>query len=318
MAKNDNVFSIIVIPDTQDVCTSHPDKLKKMTNWIVDNAERLNVKKILHVGDVVNNGNRKEEQYVNHHEAFSKIYDANLPIMISMGNHDYDNLLDTNRDSSMFNKYCGIHLYEDKPWFGGVLDSSKAENLYTKQEINGTKYIFLSLEFGPRDEVLEWANKILEEHVDHKAIIVTHSYMYLYGERTKPGDAHNPKKYKGAHGANDGEDVWHKCIKKHDNIIAVFSGHHITDNVSYRFDAGEKGNLVFQSFQNWQCAPNGGDGRIRIATFNIDNNTIELTVYNPQTERFETDEGFSISFPFQVDSDRHEEILKIQHPVKVN
>lgn len=314
MVKSDNVFSIVVIPDTQDLCTSHPDKLKKLTGWIVEQSERLNVKKILHVGDVVNNGARKEEQFLNHKEAFSLIDEANLPIMIAMGNHDYDNLLDTNRDSSMFNKYCGVHKYEDKPWFGGIFEENKSENMYTKLEINETNYLFLSLEFGPRDEVLEWANHVLEVHADHKAIIVTHSYMFLHGERTKPGDAHNPKNYKGAHGANDGEDVWNKCIKKHQNIIAVFSGHHITDNVSYRYDVGEKGNLVFQSFQNWQCAPNGGDGRIRIVNFNIDENKIDLTVYNPQTEEYETEAGFTVNLPYNVNEEQHKDLLKMKHP----
>jgi hypothetical protein len=244
MNQPDNIFSIIVIPDTQDVCTSHPEKLKQMTKWIVEQSKELNVKKIIHVGDVVNNGALREEQFLNHQEAFSLIDEVDIPITIAIGNHDYDNILNENRNSKMFNKYCGVHNYENKPWFGGVFEQNKAENIYTKLKINGTMFLFLSLEFGPRDEVLEWANQLLEEHADHKAIIVTHSYMYLNGERTKPGDNHNPKDYKGAHGANDGEDVWNKCLKRHKNVMAVFSGHHITDNVSYRYDVGEQGNLV--------------------------------------------------------------------------
>ena len=56
LSQNDHVFSMIVIPDTQDLCTHHPDRLKVMTKWIVDHAQHLNLKKIIHVGDIVNNG----------------------------------------------------------------------------------------------------------------------------------------------------------------------------------------------------------------------------------------------------------------------
>src|SRR5690606_34163477 len=151
MTRNNNVFSMIIIPDTQELSTYYPDKLKEMTTWIVDNAEDLNLKKILHVGDVVNNGATREEQYLNHQEAYSLIDVANIPNLIAIGNHDYDNLLHENRDSAMFNKYCGIHKYESKDWFGDSYEHNKAENMYTKLSINGIKFLFLSLEYGTGD-----------------------------------------------------------------------------------------------------------------------------------------------------------------------
>lgn len=296
MTRNNNVFSMIIIPDTQELSTYYPDKLKEMTTWIVDNAEDLNLKKILHVGDVVNNGATREEQYLNHQEAYSLIDVANIPNLIAIGNHDYDNLLHENRDSAMFNKYCGIHKYESKDWFGDSYEHNKAENMYTKLSINGIKFLFLSLEYGTRDEVLVWADKVIEQHSDHKVIVVTHSYMYFNGERTKPGDDHNPKVYNGSRDANDGEDVWNKCLKKHKNVFAVFSGHHIAENISTRVECGENGNTVYQFFQNWQCAPNGGEGRIRILQFNVVDKKFDISVFNPQTEQFELEEGYNRSF----------------------
>lgn len=314
MHQTKDSFSIVIIPDTQDLCTFHPEKLKDMVQWVVDHSNEMNIKKIIHVGDVVNNGALREEQFKNHHDAFSLINEAEIPLTIAIGNHDYDNLLSENRNSTMFNKYCGVDQYEDKPWFGGVFETDKAENMYTKLKINGDDFLFLSLEFGPRDDALKWADQVLSDHADHKAIIVTHSYMYLHGERTKPGDNHNPKDYVGAHGANDGEDVWNKCFKRHANIMAIFSGHHIEDNISYRFDTGVNGNIVFQSFQNWQCAPDGGDGRIRILSFNTNENKIDLSVYNPQTGRYETEHGHSVSYPYLPSEEERHELLKERYP----
>jgi hypothetical protein len=312
--KKTNDFSMVIIPDTQDLCTSHPVKLKKMAQWIVDNREAQNIKTIIHVGDVVNNGALRKEQWENHREAFALIEDANVPSMIAIGNHDYDNILNENRDSKWFNMYCGVSNYQNKRWFGGVFENGKAENMYIMLEIEDKSYLFLSLEFGPRDEVIDWANHILEEYEDHETIVVTHSYMFLNGERTKQGDAHNPKNYKGTQDANDGEDLWHKCLKHHKNVTAVYSGHHIPDNVSYRFDVGDKGNLVFQSFQNWQCAENGGDGRIRIIRYKEDSNEIEMNVFNPQTEQWESESGFDISIPIKAESSEHKRLLTYRHP----
>ena len=307
-------FSIVIIPDTQDVATFHPERLLKMAEWIVGNAESLNVKMILHVGDVVNNGALKEEQWQNHKAAFDRIDQAEIPLVFAIGNHDYDNILNENRSSDAFNRYCGMARYKDRPWFGGVFEDQKTENMFARMDIAGRKFLFLVLEFGPRDEVLDWAGRILEKYADHDAIVVTHAYMYPTGRRTQPGDQHNPKIYKGAHGANDGEDVWHKCLKHHQNVKAVFSGHHIPNHISYRFDLGAGQNLVFQSFQNWQCAECGGDARIKVLKYRPSLNQIELNVVNPQTGESETEEGFAISFLIEANHEQAAELAKVQFP----
>src|SRR5690625_6826851 len=77
--------------------------------------------------------------------------------------------------------------------------------MYATLMISGEPYIFMSLEFAPRDEVIEWANDILRKHHDHKAMIVTHSFLYINGERTQPGANHHPHSYKGTMDGNDGE-----------------------------------------------------------------------------------------------------------------
>jgi predicted phosphodiesterase len=290
-------FSIVIIPDTQILAYKHHDMYKKMAQWIKNNKDNLNLKIVLHLGDVVHHGNRYEEQFKAAEAAFEEVYNADIPMLVTPGNHDYDNQLMEDRSLIMFNRYFGVERYRDCSWFGGTFEEGQIENSYAKLEIEGVKFLFLSLEFGPRDEVLAWADDILEAHCDYKAIIITHSFMYTHGERTKPGDRHNPKMYAGAIGCNDGEDMWHKSFKKHQNLIAIFSGHHISENISYRMDKGEKGNPIFQSFQNWQDAENGGEGRIRI--LKIKEEGMNLQVFNPQTEKHEEDKGYQIDIPLQ-------------------
>lgn len=301
MSMQEKGFSIVIIPDTQNLSNCHSELYPKMTKWIRDHVEELNLKMVLHLGDVVNHGAEEKEEYEIAAKSFESIYAANLPILIAMGNHDYDNLVKIDRSSSMFNRYFGEHLYRNKSYFGGTFHEGKIENCYAKLEIEGQNYLFLSLEFGPRDEVLAWADQILESHSDYKAIIITHCYMYMYGERSKPGDRHNPKIYNGATGANDGEDQWQKCFKKHGNIIGIFSGHQIREHISYRIDEGEKGNTVFQSFQNWQNADQGGEGRIRIINIKPYANKMGLSVFNTNTEEFERNDGYEVIVPFKID-----------------
>jgi hypothetical protein len=289
-----NEFSIVIIPDTQTMTKHHSHLFKPMTQWIVDHAVEMNLKIVLHLGDVVDDGANDEDQYRIADEALQTIYKAGLPILIAPGNHDYDNLLAKDRSLIMFNKYFGVHRYEGESWFGGTFESGKAENCFAALDTEVGKFLFVALEFGPRDEVLRWADEILTKHSDHQAFIITHCYMYMYGERTRPGNTYNPKGYKGALGANDGEDLWQKSFKRHPNLIAVFSGHQITENISYRTDVGEKGNCVFQSFQNWQCAEKGGEGRIRILKYRASEKAIRLQVVNPNTGQYESDAGYEV------------------------
>lgn len=292
-------FSIIVIPDTQYVSKSHPDRLNVMTQWIVDNAASLNVKMVMHVGDVVDDGANNEVQWQTHKAAFDRIDEAGIPLIFAIGNHDYDNLLEKDRSSEKFNQYCGLDRYRDKPWFGGTFEQGKTENMYATLDIGSHKFLFLTLEFGPRDAVIDWANDVLDKHADRDAIVLTHSYLFPEGERTKPGNIHNPKDYPGTGRANDGEDLWQKCVKKHANIVGVFSGHHVPGNVSYRSDLGEKQNLVLQSFQNWQQTDNGGDARLRVVHYKMADNDVTLRVYNPQTGEYEQKEGYEFHHPYK-------------------
>lgn len=285
-------FSIIVVPDTQNVATDYPDMLIQTSDWIVDQAEALNIKMVLHVGDVVNDGAENETQWQNHHAAFDKIDAADIPMIIAIGNHDYDNILNVDRGSKAFNTHCGMYRYRDKPWFGGTYEENKTEDMYATLSIAGEKYLFMSLEFAPRQGVIDWANDVLHKYRDHKTIIVTHSFLYIDGERTQPGAAHHPHDYTGTKDGFDGQALWEKCIKLHENIIAVYSGHHVEGHVSHRYDQGEAGNTVLQSFQNWQLAKHGGEGRLRVVTFETDG-TIKNEIFNPQTNVYETKQDYA-------------------------
>ena len=90
----------------------------------------------------------------------------------------------------------------------------------------------MSLEFGPRDAVLEWANRVLQANPSANAIILTHAYLYADGTRfdhlTRTDQAFSPHTY-GIEalpgGVNDGEEIWQKPIVNNPNVRIVLCGH---------------------------------------------------------------------------------------------
>jgi hypothetical protein len=60
--------------------------------------------------------------------------------------------------------------------WGGSYDESGG-NMYFKVSIGSVKILFMSLEFNPRTEVLNWAREVHDANLDHQVIVTTHAYM---------------------------------------------------------------------------------------------------------------------------------------------
>ena len=120
-----------------------------------------------------------------------------------------------------------------------------------------------------------------------RVIVVTHSYMYSDDTRVGPGDDWNPRRY--APNKNDGDDMWEKFVRKHQNIFLVLSGHILHDGLGRLTSTGDKGNKVHEILANYQVRGKGGDGWLRIMTFQPARNKIVVTTYSPVLERYATD-----------------------------
>jgi len=259
-------FSIVFLPDTQYYSARYPELFRAQTRWIADNRTRFNIQAVLHEGDSVH-GN-EAEQWANAGAAVGILDAAEIPYLIAIGNHDYDTFSDADRRTTAFNAAFPPGRYTAHAWWrGGFYEAGHTENAYCLLSIGSVEYLFLSLEFGPRQVVIDWAHDILARYRDHWVILVTHSFLYIDGTRVSPGDEHNPKIYPLGASANDGEDLWTKLVRLHDNIHWVQSGHHVGGNAAYRRDESRGGTAVHQVFANWQEGPNGGDGWLRLVTF---------------------------------------------------
>jgi len=174
-----------------------------------------------------------------------------------------------------FNTYFPRSKFAKRREFGGTFKPDRHDNSWYHFEAAWMKFLIVSLECKPRDEVLAWANKVVAKHPDHRVIVLTHAYMTAKKSRNTGGMI-----AKG----NTGEQTWQKFVKKHKNIFMVLCGHHTGEAV--RTDAGDHGNKVHQILSDYQHLHNGGESWLRYMVFKPGANKISIYTYNPALDKF--------------------------------
>lgn len=289
-------FTLAVLPDTQTYTRLYPDLFKAQTAWVAEQADSIVF--ALQLGDITDHNN--EKQWKAAAEAF-QLMDGKVPYAFVPGNHD----LGTNgsadvRDATMMNTWLPYSKYSKTAHFGGAFEEDSMENTWHTFNAGGYKWLVLALEFGPRNEVIDWAAKVLEAHPKHKAILITHAYMYSDETRMGEGKGHKwlPQAYglgkaTGAQAVNDGEQMWDKLVSRHKNIVFVFSGHVLNDGVGTLVSTGQHGNKVYQMLSNYQSgvegSENGGNGFLRLVTVFPQEKKIRVKTYSPHLDQYNTD-----------------------------
>lgn len=302
-------FSYIYLPDTQFYSSTYPSNFTAQTQWIVDNKDALNIQFVLHVGDVVNTAS-STTQWTRADAAFDILdADDSIPYLVCIGNHDYNSL--STRSVTNFKTYFPQSRYTSRSWWnGGFYSLNNPQNLYQLHDYEDAKFLLLSLEFGPRQEVLDWAMGLMSTYSDRKVILTTHSFMYRDGTRCTTGDQYNPHNYGMGADVHDGEEMWQE-IKSAPNLIWVQNGHDILGaNVSVsvrRTDAGTNGNDIKQVQANYQQFTNGGNGYLRIMNVKPALGTVEVQTYSPVLDAFITNDKEQFTYPF-MDAEPHPQV----------
>ena len=289
-------FSFVVLPDTQKYSQSYPAIFTTQTQWIADNKESLNIQFVLHEGDIVDDPLSSTEWL--RAQSSMSIMDSHLPYYLAVGNHDMPN--SSGRNTANFNTYFPYSKYSVLPGFGGVFESNKMDNAYYLLSAGGIDFLVISLEFGPRDAVLEWANQIVESYPDRKAIMITHDYVYdddtLHGSSSSHVYGPDDPVY-GLTDYNRGVDIWEKFTRKHHNLLFSFSGHvHQDDGAGLVIGTGDSGNRVYQMFANYQHYANGGNGYLRFVEVNPAEKFVKIKTYSPYLNELLTSSAQQFQF----------------------
>jgi len=277
-------FTIVVLPDTQYYSASYPQIFNAQTRWIADNRDALNIQLVIGVGDIVD-GPMEIAQWQNA-DAAVRLLDGVVPYVLAIGNHDYDNVLPGARQVTNFNQWFGPSRYAGYSWYGGNYPDGSNENFYATVRLGGRSYLVLALEYIPRQSALDWADGILRANADKPVILVTHSYMYRDNTTVDPCDTADNTASTKTNGA-DGMTMWRQFVGQYPNITTVLSGHIL--GVGQRSDIGVNGNLVNQMLVDYQGWANGGNGYLRIMTFQPSIGRVQVQTYSPYLGVYLTD-----------------------------
>lgn len=268
-----------------------------MRDWIVANVDTYNIQLVCGLGDIVDVYG-DTASWVNADTALSPLFDLDLPVLLfAAGNHDNETQSQTTRSLTTYNATFPTTLYSGKDWYGGVYAVGQAQNMYALFTVGNSDYLAFSLEFYPRDAVLDWVVTTAAAHPHRRVIICTHAYLFMDGTRdTWETDPYGAADYftEGVHDANPGDSMW-DWFEQIPRLFGVFGGHQISYNVAYDTDEGTAGNPVLQGFYNWQEAGQGGRGRVVLLTVDDVAGSVQQRVVRTDTDAFETgtSNGFS-------------------------
>lgn len=314
--KHKSSWSVILLPDVQNYSKWNRNQpiLDLMMAWIEDNIDTLNVKMVLCTGDLVeqndllipaDNGDQSaQRQWEFVSGSFSRL-NGKVPYITALGNHDFS--IDTTlKRTTRFGEFFKIddNWLNKKALVQNGTDESGQPSLqnavYEVKSINGGKdYLFMTVEYAPRDKVLSWAKKIseLKQYKNHRIVLTTHAYLTTNDQqwdgenrwiRYEPYIINNKTQKSERYllpFANNGKQIWEKLVKPTPNIEMVLSGHIFGEG--YRADKNDAGQTVHQMLFDMQgeggghIEGNGGDGWLRILEFFPDNKNVKVRTFSP-------------------------------------
>jgi hypothetical protein len=292
-------FSVAVIPDTQHYrgrgSKAQPQSTAAVTNdvfaayveWIAANLDTQRIVFVSHVGDIVDINHA--DQWRVAREMMDHLH-GRVPYGISVGNHD----MTRSGDSSLFQQFFAPERFEQFEWYGGYYEgridqpatSGGNANSYQLTSAEGIDFVFLHLECNAPDDVLAWADGVLEKHAERRAIVTTHMDL---GPRDRPQQSSDyfdaPKgrmAWKKCHGerGNTSQQMWDKCFCKHANLMMICCGDQSRSQALRQTSHGDHGNTVHELLSDY------GTAGLRVMRFVPEQHRIEVRTWNPLTDEF--------------------------------
>lgn len=325
-------FTIAVIPDSQNYSyyrrqktITYPmnniDIFYRQMAYIADNA-RSNGGSIdfaVHLGDLVESGKDVEWELATN--ALS-IIDGKVPFLVVPGNHDYEKWIrDENKKflylegPDTYIKYFGAEskFYKNKDYYCSSYNQGLSTACIFKNK--DIELLIIGLEIGPFDDVLEWAQNILEENPGLPVIIVTHEFLSLRYDLNTPGVVgYSQDNLRSYIGGNTPQQIWDKFIRKNKQIFMVLCGHQFHEDYgeSARTDIDDEGYPVYEILSNFQgrskvpqrnifVKKDCGDGWLRLMDFDLKEKQIKIKTYSTELKEYESDWNSQFTIKFTWD-----------------
>ncbi len=260
-------FSFVWMSDTQYYSQSYPYIYRKNVEWIADNKESLNLKYVIHTGDIVDKS-YQEYEWKEADRDMKVLEEANIPYGVLAGNHDVGH---QTGDYTKFWEYFGEWRFKNMPTFGGSYDNNRGH--YDLVSANGNDFVIVYMGWGLAEEEIEWMNEIVARYPERKAILCLHEYLLVSNNRAPIADK-----------------IFEMVVKPNKNVIAALSGHYHdaelkVDELDDNGD-GIPDRSVYQMLADYQGAEEGGLGYIRLLQFDVANNKLRVKTYSPYLDDY--------------------------------
>ncbi|WP_438347453.1 S-layer homology domain-containing protein [Paenibacillus sp. FA6] len=260
-------FSFVWMSDTQYYSQSYPKIYQNIVSWIADQKEKMNIKYVIHTGDVVDKS-YQEYQWIEADKNMKVLEDAQIPYGVLAGNHDVGH---QDNDYTKFQEYFGEERFKNNSTFAGSYENNRGH--YDLVSSNGNDFIIVYMGWGLGDKEIDWMNEIVAKYPERKAILSLHEYMLVSNNRAPIADK-----------------IFEKVVKPNKNVFATLSGHYHdaqlkVDELDDNGD-GVADRKVFQMLADYQGAAEGGLGYIRLMQFDMKNNKLHMKTYSPHLDDY--------------------------------
>lgn len=246
-------FSLVVIPDTQNMSTSYPAIFNSMTQWIANNKTAEKIVFTTHVGDLVNTSTSATE-WGRADTAMATLDTGGVPYSVGPGNHDL---------YGSYNTYFGPSRFSANGFYQGSYASGQNENNYSFFSASGMDFIIINLQFGSTSAHYDWADALLKANPNRRGIVVKHDILNT-------------------------DNSWSNqapftALKDNPNLFLMLCGHMHTSNdgSAYRAELGDDGHTIHILMTDFQDYVNGGNGYLRKLRFSPSEDKIYATIYSP-------------------------------------
>ncbi len=268
-------FTIVVLPDPQNYAASYPATYNAQTQWCVDDPLGRNIVFVTNLGDATNDNSTTQWGVAD--TAMTILETGGVPFGIALGNHD--GAPDT---TTLYNQHFGVTRFAGQPYYGGHYGTDN-DNHYELFSASGMDFIIFHLEvheMGAGYEgmcstadctaAIAWMDGLLtNDYPSRRAIIVSHALM-------QPGG--NPPAF-----MQHGQAIY-DAVKDNPNVFLMMTGH--LDQANHRADEYPpgSGHWIYTLISDYQMRPNGGNGWLRVMTFDPQTDTIHVETYSPTVE----------------------------------
>jgi len=262
-------FTLIHIPDTQVYSQHYPEIFEEITHWIVANWQALDAVYAVHVGDIVETADNIDQWEI----ASAAMAILEDPMTTGLADGIPYGILPGNHDTPLGNyeTYFGVNRFAGRSYYHGNYPSGSNACSYTLFSAGGMDFININLENNPRQDELDWADALLKQYSNRRAIVSSHSLiLWRQGEQ----GAWSPS----------GERIFEE-LGDNPNLFMLLGGHSRTE--TKRVDVSASGTTVYTLVADYT---NQANGNIRLLEFSPAENLIHVRTYSPHLGVYETDE----------------------------